>query len=83
MLEIKISELNGQNKTLEEKILGLESKINQLEAGGTSLESEGDPSLNISKPVDQAGKELLQSIPEDQKRQFKIHSNKVSQNKTE
>jgi hypothetical protein len=82
-LDTKISELTGQNKTLEDKILGLESKINQLEAGGTSLESEGDPSLNISKPVDQAGKELLQAIPEDQKRQFKIHSNKVSQSKSE
>jgi hypothetical protein len=82
-LDTKISELTGQNKTLEYKILGLESKINQLEAGGTSLESEGDPSLNISKPVDQAGKELLQAIPEDQKRQFKIHSNKVSKSKSE
>jgi hypothetical protein len=78
-LDTKISELTSLNKTLEDKILGLESKINQLEAGATSLEVEGDPSLNISKPVDQAGKELLLSIPEDQKRQFKIHSNKVSQ----
>ena len=82
-LDTKISELTGQNKTLEDKILGLESKINQLEAGGTCLESEGDPALNISKPVDQAGKELLQAIPEDQKRQFKIHSNKVSKSKSE
>jgi hypothetical protein len=83
LLDTKISELTGQNKTLEDKILGLESKINQLEAGGTSLESEGDPSLNISKPIDQAGKELLQAIPEDQKRQFRTHSNKVSKSKSE
>lgn len=81
--DTKISELTTSNKTLEDKILGLESKINQFEAGATILDTEGDPSLNISKPVDQAGKELLQAIPEDQKRQFKIHSNKVSQNKSE
>jgi hypothetical protein len=82
-LDSKISDLTVQNKTLSDKILSLESKINQLEAAGTSLESEGDPSLNISKPVDQAGKELLQAIPEDQKRQFRTHSNKVSKSKSE
>ena len=71
------------NKSLEDKILGLESKINQLEASSTSLDFEGDPALNISNPVDQAGKELLSAIPEDQKRQFKLKSNIVSQSKSE
>ena len=81
--ELKITELSNMNKSLEDKILGLESKINQLEASSTSLDFEGDPALNISNPVDQAGKELLSAIPEDQKRQFKLKSNIVSQSKSE
>ena len=81
-LNITISELTSTNKVLEEKVLGLESKINQLEAGATSLDFSGDPSLNISKPIDQAGKELLNAIPADQKLQFKIKSNIASQSKS-
>ena len=82
VLDNKISELTSTNKVLEEKVLGLESKINQLEAGATSLDFSGDPSLNISKPIDQAGKELLNSLPADQKLQFKIKSNIASQSKS-
>ena len=68
---------------LKAKILQLENKISQMEASATSLDFQGDPALNISKPADTAGKELLNAIPDDQKRQFKIQSKLVSQSKSE
>ncbi|MEI7480232.1 MAG: hypothetical protein WCJ59_01240, partial [bacterium] len=82
VLDNKISELTTTNKTLEDKVLALESKVNQFDAGATSLDFAGDPALNISKPIDQAGKELLNAIPADQKREFKIKSNIASQSKS-
>jgi hypothetical protein len=82
-LDTKISELTTANKSLEDKILGLENKVSELEAGPTSLDSEADPNLNISKPVDKAGKELLMSIPVDDLRKLKAHTKNVSQSKSE
>jgi hypothetical protein len=82
-LDTKISELTISNKSLEDKILGLENKVSELEAGPTSLDVVADPNLNISKPTDKAGKELLMSIPIDGLRKLKAQSNKVSQSKSE
>jgi len=82
-LDTKVSELTTANKSLEEKILDFESKINQLEAGSTNLDFQADPALNIANPVDQAGKELLSAIPEAEKRHFRLKSKLVSQSKSE
>ena len=82
-LDTKISELTTANKSLQDKIQSLESKVTELEAGPIVLESEGDPNLNISKPSDKAGKELLLSIPADELRKLKAQSKIVSQSKSE
>jgi hypothetical protein len=66
--------LDSHVSTIEDhlnSIEGLNSEINQLKANPTIIGRKSDPAINLNQPKDQAGKELLNSMPQTERKKLK------------